>query len=233
MTLICGIKRGRNVIIAQDGAFVNGADGALYAAGSKSIIISNVPAVIAFSGEVPYGQGVAYFTDRANRVLSPAAKMRDLLQAIPEIAGDAISCRLTVGAWDRVKREARLFTFANRESLAVPGVRAGELVEAEMLLGVSFEPSDVLGPDFGTRPTDDQIIALYEAQRQHKAAPVDQGAVACHSVGVMVNCMTVSRRGASERTIWQWADKLGEPIKPTTGRPFDIRQGDRLEVAYA
>jgi hypothetical protein len=233
MTLIAGFKRGRNVIIAQDGAFVNGADGVLYAGGPKSITIGNLPAVIGFSGEVPYRQGVAYFADRANRVLSPVAKLQDLLLAIPEIAGDAIACRLTIGAWDRLKREARLFTFANRDSLAVPGVRAGELVEAEMLLGVSFEPSDLLGTDFGTRPTDDQIIALYEAQRQHKAAPVDQGGVACHSVGVMLNCVTVSRRGASERTIWHWADKLGEPITPTTGRAFDIRQGDRLEVAYA
>lgn len=228
MTLIAGFKRWRNVVIAQDAAFVNGATGRMEGIGSKSISIHGVPAVIGFTGAVPSAQGVAYFADRANRLLRHDCTLSDLLHAIPDIAGDAIACRLTIGAWDRKQREGRLFTYANRESLAVPGLRAGDLVEAEMLLGVSFEPAEVLGEGFDLALTDAQLVEIFEGQRQRLAPPADQAGAPCHSVGVLLTCLNIGRRGISERSIWRWDDRMGEPIKPTRGEAFDIRTHGHL-----
>lgn len=233
MTLITGFKRGRNVVIAQDAAFVSGVTGKMEGIGSKTIGFASVPAVIGFTGEMPTPQGVTYFADRANRLLRHDCKLRDLLSAIPDIAGDAIACRLTIGVWDRAQREARLFTYANRESLAVPGLRAGDLVEAEMLLGVSYEPAEVLGEGFNLALTDAQLIELFEAQRQRPVIPADQAGAPYHGVGVLLTCLTVGKRNISERAIWRWHDRLGEPIRPTRGEPFDIRTATPMEMAHA
>lgn len=233
MTLIVGFKRGRNIIIAQDSAFVNAASGVMEGVGSKIIALPGIPAAIGFSGAVPTPQGVAYFADRANRILRPESKLADLLHAIPDIAGDAIACRMTIGVWDRKQREARLYTYANQDALAVPGLHAGELVEAEMLLGVSFEPSEVLGEGFGTSLTDAQLIELYEAQRQCKVTPANHAGAAFHGVGVLLTRVSVGKRSISEQSIWQWNDRMGEAIMPSPGKPFDIRINGPIEVAHA